>query len=459
MGYQPNAKTNLDFTKPVSTPRDLLEFFESGYRKPEEVRIGMEVEKCGIHKSDYTPVTYLEQRGVRKIQEKMVEELNWKIERQEGKYITSMSRGGTHMTLEGSESMVELSGRTHPSIHDLARELRIHQLELAEMSRLYDVEWLGIGYEPFTTVNQFRDVRIDRFEAIEKFYGRSNKKSIETDLIASVQANIDYTSAEDARRKFQILLRLSPFIGAMYAHSPIKDGKNTGYESYRANALRTIDRRRFGIRKVFFSPTFSFEKWTDFCLRIPMMAIFRDGKWISVRKMTFAQFLKSGFGGHMPTMDDWVLHLSFIKPDVRIKNYIEMRICDSLPPFLIPSMQAVVKGLVYHEDGEKMMKELTRGWSFTDFATIYHEIAKTGMQSEMHGKKLLDYCKEILKFATANLRSLKVLNENGQDESIHLEPIKDFVFVKEKSPGRYVMENWDGPWRQNPERLIEWCRF
>jgi gamma-glutamylcysteine synthetase len=90
---------------------------------------------------------------------------------------------------------------------------------------------------------------------------------------------------------------------------------------------------------------------------------------------------------------------------------------------------------------------------------LHKDIAKRGLQAEIKGVKMLDYCKQVLDIASENLRSFADLDEKEQDESVHLQPIKEFVFVKEKSPGEWVRDQWDGEWKQNPERLIEWCSF
>lgn len=456
MGYQPAAGND---SQKIFTKEDLLSFFKGNCKKPEEVAIGMEVEKHGVHTKTHKPVTYLEQNGVRKIQEKLIQELDWKIEHEEGKYIVSMNRGGTHFNLELSEAMTELSGRTHPSIHDLAREMRLHQQELSEISNLFDVLWFGIGYQPFALDDEIRLVPIQRYNVLDEDTKRRSHHSYEKQAHnnASVQANIDYISESDMQRKFSLLLRLAPFLSAMYAHSPLRTGKNTGFVSYRTHILQHMDRRRHGIRKLFFDPEFNFKKWINFCARIPMIAIFREGHWIPIPRMTFNQFLKRGFEGHMPMLSDWILHLSYIYTDVRIRGFMELRVIDSLPPFMVPSVQAMVKAFVYHEEGPRFMHDLTKDWSFNDFVSVYRGIAREGMDAKMHGKKLLDYCKEIVSIASANLKSFQLMNEKREDESIHLEPLKDFVFVKEKSPGRFVAENWEGEWNKNPEKLIAWC--
>jgi glutamate--cysteine ligase len=368
MGYQPK-KDEEEGVQLVKSPQDLLGYFKEGIKKPEDVTIGMEVEKHGISRNSHSPMTYLGNNGLRKVQERLVDEVGWEIKKQEGKIITDLARGGTHITTEYGESMAELAGRTHPSIHSLARELRIHQNELSEMSKLHDLVWLGLGYQPFAKDDEMRVLKVNRYEVLEGYFKKKSPSAAQSwKKIAAIQGNIDYTSEADAAKKFHLLLRLAPFITAMYANSPLKDGKQSGYVSYRTAMVHETDRRRIGVRKIFFGQKFSFEKWIDFCIRVPMVTIFREDKWISVKNMTFTQFMKSGYLGYAATMDDWIMHLSFIYTDVRIKQYIEIRVGDSLPPFLIPSMQAIIKAFVYHPDGEKAIKGLTKKWSFRDFA-------------------------------------------------------------------------------------------
>ena len=334
---------------------DIINFYRKGCKKPQDVAIGMEVEKHGIYEETHKPIPYFGSKGLRSIQKKMVAELGWKVSRKEDEFLLALERCGSRITLESSESMCELSGRTHTSIHDLARELKIHQHEFSVMSKIFGVLWLGIGVQPFAHNTQIRRLLNPRYRILYD-YAESKGGLWEDDLkkIASVQANIDFISQEDARAKFQTLLKLSPFLGAMYAHSPICNGELTNYVSYRMHVLTHNDPDRFGIRKMFFKEDFGFEDWIDFCLDVPMIAIKRNDKWYAMKKnTTFRQFLKSGYNGFKPVLEDWEAHTGFIYSFVRIKKYIELRICDGVPSFLIPSIQAIVKAFVYHPDGKK----------------------------------------------------------------------------------------------------------
>lgn len=440
--------------------KDIIDYYKKGCKKPKDVAIGMEVEKHGIYQSNSKPISYFGPKGLRRIQQKMIDELGWEACKKEKNFLLALERCGSHLTLETAESVSELSGRTHPSIHDLARELEIHQHEESVISKIFGVLWLGIGIEPFAHNHEIKKLGSPRYRILYNFLReRGGLWEDELKKTASVQTNIDYTSEDDARKKFQTLLRLSPFISAMYAHSPLYNSKLTGMVSYRLHVLTHNDPDRFGIRKIFFEKDFGFQEWVNFCMEIPMIALQRDNRWMPVKKTTFNQFIKHGYKGHFATLNDWTVHTGFVYTFARLKKYIELRTCDSLPPFLIPSMQAVVKAFVYHPDGEHFLKNLTKTWTFHDFESIYEEIAKKGMRAKVEGKELLDYCKEILHSASENLKSFKTFNERHEDESAYLAPIKDFVFTKEKSPGDHVAQQWKEAWSRNPDKLIEWCRY
>lgn len=442
------------------TREDIISYYRSGCKKPSEVAIGMEVEKHGIYQDNHKPITYLGKKGLKAIQEKLIEELGWRIAKQEDDFLMTLERCGSRITLETPESESELSGRTHRSIHDLVRELQIHQHEQSVISKIFGVLWIGIGIQPFAKNSEIRLLQTPRYKILYQYLKRQGGLyEEELKKTASVQTNIDYTSETDARKKFQTLLRLSPFLAAMYAHSPINEGKLTGFVSFRLHVLTHNDPDRFGIRKIFFERDFGFHDWVDFVAAIPMIAIRRNEKWIPVKNLTFQQFLERGYKDFVPILDDWITHTGLAYPFARMKQYIELRICDSIPPYLIPSLQAFIKAFAYHCDGERVMKELTKSWTFHDFEESYEKIAKHGMHTKIKGHKLLDLCKELMNIATTHLHSFHEFNERKIDEAQYLLAMKDFVFVKEKSPGMHVAEQWEEHWKHNPDRLIEWCRY
>src|SRR5258708_37058759 len=61
---------------------------------------------------------------------------------------------------------------------------------------------------------------------------------------ATVQANFDYSSEEDAMQKMGVLLRLSPVLHAMTANSPFMEGKVSSNKSERGAVWLEMDPSR-----------------------------------------------------------------------------------------------------------------------------------------------------------------------------------------------------------------------
>jgi glutamate--cysteine ligase len=443
---------------PPITKKDLKEYFLKSCKSKEQRLIGIEVEKFGVHTDTGRAITYFEENGARAIQAKLIEELGWKATEWQDKYITELERCCTRLTLE-NDGTLELSGKTHKNIHDLSREFRLHQNEVNEISKLFKVSWLGIGNQPFSALSDIQLIRPARYAIIEKFLKGRGKLGAEwLKKSASIQANVDFFSEEDAMRKFQTLLRISPILSGMFANSPMNNGKLTGYLSYRTHILQSVDPERFNLKKVFFSKNMGFDEWIDYCLDLPLLFIERGTEWIQLENCTFGNFLEKGYQGYEATLEDWVLHLSAVYPDARLRSYIELRSCDSLPPKLVPAFAAMIKGLIYDDDTPDLIEKMTKAWTFEDHAESREAIAKDGLYAVVAGKRILDYARELILLATENLKKQSVA-ENIEDESIYLQPIKELVMVQEKSPARIIAEKWEGEWQKNPQRLLEWCSY
>ena len=76
---------------------------------------------------------------------------------------------------------------------------------------------------------------------------------------------------------------------------------------------------------------FSYQRWIDYLLDVPMMFVQVNKKWQPAQGMSFRTFMESGFQGYFPSWDDWELHMTSVFPEVRIKRTIEVRGADCVP--------------------------------------------------------------------------------------------------------------------------------
>jgi glutamate--cysteine ligase len=425
-------------------------------------KIGIEVEKIGLYYENSKPPTYGGKRGYLAILGKMYEELGWEIVSQQGKRISSMKRGNAYLHLE-SDGRIELAGSPHESIHDLAREMRIHQNEIAEISKIYGIVWIGCGYHPFSRNKDITDISDARKDMLLNYFNKHKEKHNDFGLAwfkktSGIHVNIDYKDEADFARKNKVLTRISPILTAMFANSPFSKKKFTGYMSFRSHVAHANALPQFDIPKDLYDSEYSYDDWINHVLDLPLVTLERDGKWYAP-ECTFREFMNNGYDNFTANINDFDLHTKTAWKDIKSKNVIELRFLDSLPPSLIPSVGALIKGLVYDEYNLKKLEDITAGWSHGDFMQLRGDAAKLGLQATIDGKSALDIATDFIEMAEMALKKDRIRNIQNLDESIYLDPIKEFVLIHRKSPAEWLVENWHGKWRKSFYPVIDWLQY
>ena len=149
----------------------------------------------------------------------------------------------------------------------------------------------------------------------------------------------------------RVSLALQPFATALFANSPFTNGKLNGYKSYRSHVWLDTDNDRTGMLPFVFEEGFGFEQYVDYLLDIPMYFIIRDNEYINMTKYTFRNFLeKKVLKKIEPNIEDWINHLSTLFPQVRLKQFLEIRSMDACSWDLICSQPAFWIGILYDDE-------------------------------------------------------------------------------------------------------------
>jgi glutamate--cysteine ligase len=437
-------------------------FYKEGSNK-EKNMVGIEVEKIGVVANTGETSSYGGKCGYLAILGKLYEELGWKITKQKDKFILQLQRGKSLIDLE-SDGRIELAGAPSDSIHDIAREFRIHQNEISEISNIYGIGWLGTGFQPISKNKDIEDLpEAYNYEAQKLFQSIKEKTGNDRALAwskktAGVHAAIDYFSEEDFARKGKLLFRIAPFLMAMFANSPFSKGEFTGYMSYRYHVTSNTGIPVFNITKELYESDFSYEDWCDHIIDQKLLFLQVGDEW-KTPEGSFRDYIDHGFEGQRATMDDFYMHMKTLWMDVRLRNTIEFRAIDSLPPSLVPSVAAVMKGLFFQEESLAAVEKLIPQLSFEEYQALQQDSAKHALQATCRGVKLLDTAKELLQIAEEALKKEQIVDFNGRDESQFLEPIKEFVFIKGMSPAEWTVEMWEGEWNNNLFPVLDWYQY
>lgn len=445
----------------INHQSDIADWYRS--QGSSQKKIGLEYEKIGIQSVNGETARYTGKNGYLAILRKFHEELGWKITKNQDDFILQLKRGSATLDLE-SDGRIELAGSPHDSIHDLVREFRIHQHESIEMSEMFGIDWLGIGYQPVSKNAAIENVPVPRKNIMWKFF-TSIKKSTGNDFglawwkkTAGIHVNFDYVDSAQACQKSQALLKIAPVITAMFANSPFSKGKATGYLSYRQHVAHSSNVKHLQVPESLFNSFEDVDQWVKYVCSLSVITLKKKDGWINPN-ITFAKYITNGYKGHKATWEDFQMHMKSVWMPLRLRETIEFRGIDALPPSLTPSSAAFMKGLYYHPDFCSVVQGITKYWSFDDYNNLLEDIARNGLQATIRYTKVLDIAKELLRMADDHLKKDRIVNIKGQNESVHLEPLKNLILVQEKCPARWLMEKWETTWGQNLFPVFEWEKY
>ncbi|HWP59866.1 MAG TPA: glutamate--cysteine ligase [Candidatus Acidoferrales bacterium] len=442
---------------PVNKKDELEEFFHASGKPRAEWRVGTEYEKVGIDRQTGKAIPYGGARGVETILKALVDDFRWQPIEENG-HIIALKRDKAEIHLEPG-GQVELSGEPCESIHCTHSEFTQHIRELLEIAKRLNVVFLGLGMQPFSSLDEIEWVPKQRYRIMAPYMlkvGTLGHRMMKQ--TATVQANIDYSDEKDAMAKFRTAMGLVPLIIAMFANSPIVEGELTGFRSFREHIWTRTDRARSGMLRFAFNADVSFHHYMEYALDVPMYFIVRDGAYIDFTGVTFRHFMTRGHMGHYATLDDWKLHLTTLFPEVRIKSYLEVRCADSQPPELMPALPALVKGVLYEADCLDAAWDLVKDWSWDERMQAYLDSHQSALAARVRRFWLKDLANELVQIAWEGLRRQRALNQNGEDETIYLSPLRDLL-ARGKCPADIIVEKWEGELARDVHKLIEYSAY
>jgi len=206
---------------------------------------------------------------------------------------------------------------------------------------------LMVGYRPFDAVEHVPYMPRSRYGAMrESLAERGSTGALMMLMTATGQVSLDYSDEADCVRKVVVLARMAPLLVAMFANSPLKGGRLSGHMSFRSHVWNDVDKARCGYLASWFDGSFSYARYVDWALDIPLLFLRRGGRYWTP-KLSFREFWKGGFKGEEACYSDWVDHLSTLFPEVRLKQLIEIRSADSVSPQLTAALAALLRGTVY----------------------------------------------------------------------------------------------------------------
>ena len=400
----------------------LLDEFILGCKNTQ--KIGMEYERIPVNTNSGEVVSYFGEYGMRELLREFAKEDNWDYILDDINIIGLKKLHDT-ITLEPG-CQFELSIEPQNLVSELKNKIEEVDIALAPILNKFGIKLINRGVSPKTTYRNITLIPKRRY-AIMANYLWGILSDVMMRETAGIQVGIDYKSEEDAIRKFNLANTMMPFVTAMYANSRTRGGVDTGYKSFRALAWLNTDNERCGFATKF-KNDMTFKDYVNSLLETPMIFINRDNRTLSINgRLTFKQFMEKGYEGFEANIDDWKLHSNLYFPEVRLRNFIEIRNHDCVGGGLEYSIPALYKGIMYNSDAIEETENMLGKYYARELNELRYDVAKNAINAKIRDKKIAGICKEIVNV------SYNSLNSQGNNEEKFLEPIIELL-NKNKTP-------------------------
>jgi glutamate--cysteine ligase len=410
--------TEKEKSKEIRHKSQLIEYFELGNKPREKWGIGTENEKFLFRSDDFKRLKYSK---ILDVLTQMMQE-GWSPVNERGEII-ALQKNGASITLEPG-GQFELSGENFKTIHETYNETKKHFEELNVICREFGFFSLPLGVDPLTSFENVPWMPKERYRWMKNYMPDKGKLGLQMmATTASIQVNLDYADETDMVKKMRVAQALQPIVTAIFANSPFSVGKPNGYLNYRAHIWDHTDPDRCGFLPFIFDTGFGFERWVDYLLDIPMYFIFRDDNYFSADGMTFRKFLERKHS-FIPIMEDWELHISTVFPDVRLKQFIEMRGADASCVSHVAALSSLWVGLLYDAQSLEEAYSLISGWNLSDIREVRAQVPQKALKAESGNINAGKIASQIYQIAFDGLtRRSEVLGI--ESENLFLAPVRE----------------------------------
>lgn len=358
---------------------------------------------------------------------------------------------GSSLSLEPA-GQFELSGAPLKTLHETREEMQAHFKEAKVPSSLLGIGFAPLGFHPLCTQSEMPWMPKSRYAIMRRYMPEVGTRGLDMmTRTCTVQVNLDFSDEVDMARKMRVSLALQPVATALFANSPFVEGKANGWLSNRARVWLDTDNDRSGQPPLFFDEDFGFEKYVDWALDVPMYFIMRSGGYHDVAGCSFRKWLEGedqeALRGFTPYIGDFEDHLTTVFPDVRLKQFLEMRGADAGRPDMMVAQSALWVGLLYDPSVLQEAEQLVKNHPWSVYQDLRPEVARLGLDAEFPGG-LRNFTRKVLMLAVEGLKARK------SGEECYLEPL---LKISEGAPlqAEYWLERYRTRWEGDVRPIFE----
>ena len=156
--------------------------------------------------------------------------------------------------------------------------------------------------------------------------------------------------------------------------------------------------------------------------------------------------------GERANKKDWADHLTTLFPEVRLKQYLEMRGADGGPWSRICALQALWAGVLYDAPSLAAAWDLVKDWDIADHERLRRDVTRLGLKAEVAGRSARDIAVDMVAIAKQGLKNRARFSGGMVDERGYLSELED-IADSGITPAERLLELYHGEWEGDVTRV------
>jgi len=242
---------------------------------------------------------------------------------------------------------LEISSTPHATASSVIQSTRALVDLLRDAMAADGIDLVAAGVDPYNDIGVVPlQLHRERYVGMTHYFesvGPSGVRMMRQ--TAALQINVE--RGPDPLQRWLLLNAIAPAVVALFSNSATYAGKRTNHASYRAHLWRTLDHSRTGIAYDEKDPVAGYLKFA-----LDAFAMRSGNK--THPYSTFREWMR----GADISLDDWYFHLSTLFPEVRPKEYFELRSADTIEPESLAAPVVFVTSITYDRESAQRAFEI-----------------------------------------------------------------------------------------------------
>lgn len=373
--------------------KPIVTYIKAGEKHKQTQSVGMEIEHFILNKKDGRPMSYDKIAALLATIKDRYSNIVYEKE-----YVVSLENDTTLITLEPG-CQLELSFKYSTNLKWISEQYEKAMMPVRQFAESQGYHIVYSGGLPTISADQVTRIDKQRYYYMEKYFEKTGKRGHEMmKATAAVHASIDYADEEDFIKKYRMANILHPLFAFISFNTPVYAGHENKDILLRNSIWEHTDPQRCGIVPTLFSCDFGYRSYAEYVENTPLILMNDHGTFVSTGNQTCKEAADT-FGWDEQNIEHYV---SMVFPDIRVKQFIEIRSADSMPPKYMIAYSGLIQGLFYNEELIDKYSKLTR--SIDDIKDAKRAIREQDWNAEIYGRPICELLTEMVADANNQIK-------------------------------------------------------